>query len=254
MLSLLFILAGPAAAGPAAAGTAAAAAPDLGPWQAVLTASVGQDGRVDYAAAEASGALEGFVAGLAAAAEPVDPDARLAFWLNAYNALTVDLVADHWPLASIRDLDGGKVWDTRRFTVAGASLTLNQIEHERIRPLGDGRIHAAVNCASLGCPPLAREAYTGPALQVQLDAAAARWVSTNAVQIDRASGAARFNQIFQWYASDFAGQASPPGQGGDLGQAAAWVARFAAPSDAAWLRAGAYQATWADYDWGVNGR
>lgn len=234
---------------------AAAAAPlEVGPWQAVLTAHVGADGRVDYAAIEATGAVEAFVAALATAPEPAGADERLAFWINAYNALTVDLVSDAWPLASIRDLDGGKVWDTRRFVVAGQALTLNQIEHERIRPLGDGRIHAAVNCASAGCPPLSREAFQGPRLQAQLDAVARGWAASNAAVIDRAGGTVRFNQIFQWYADDFAGGAAPAGQGGALGQAAAWVAGFSAPADAAWLRAGAYQADWATYDWAVNGR
>lgn len=244
MLALILVLAAPAPAAPL----------DHQPWQAVLSAHVGADGRVDYAAIEASGALEGYVAALATATEPQDPDARLAFWINAYNALTVDLVADAWPLSSIRDLDAGKVWDTRRFVVAGQALTLNQVEHERIRPLGDGRIHAAVNCASLGCPALAREAYQGPTLQAQLDAAARRWVATNAWVADRAAGTVRFNQIFEWYADDFVRATPPPGQGGALGQAAAWVAGYAPVADAAWLRSGAFQAAWADYDWSVNGR
>ena len=229
-------------------------APPDATWQAVLTAHVASDGTVDYAAIARDGALQGYVAALATASEPDDPAARLAFWINAYNALTVDLVADAWPLASIRDLDGGKVWDTRRFTVAGRARTLNEVENEEIRPLGDGRIHAAVNCASRGCPPLLRTAFAGPALEAQLDAAAARWVATNAIEVDREARTARLNPIFQWYAADFSGGTPPPGVPGEAGQAAAWIAAVAPADLAAWLRAGGYQVGWMDYDWRVNGR
>lgn len=233
-----------------------AAALDHAPLQAVLTAHVAADGRVDYAAIARSEALDPYLEALAAAPLPADPGQRLALWINAYNALTIDLVADSWPLGSIMELDGGKVWDTRRYTVAGEQLTLNQLEHERIRPVADGRVHAAINCASLGCPPLSRAVYTAEGLQAQLDAAARAWAVGNAVVIDRQAGTARFNAIFDWFGEDFVveGDAAPPGLSGELAEAAAWVAAYAPPDTAAWLRAGGYQASFGTYDWAINAR
>lgn len=231
-----------------------AAAVDHAPLQQVLSAHVSPSGQVDYAAIQASGALDAYLDDVARAALPASDAERLALWINAYNALTIDLVADAWPLSSIMELDGGKVWSTRRYTVAGESLTLDELENQRIRPLGDARIHAAVNCASMGCPPLARTVFEGASLQSQLDAAAVRWVAGNAVVIDRGAGTARFNQIFDWYGEDFVGGTAPAGVDGELGQAAAWAARYASPEVAAWLRAGGYRADWNPYSWAVNGK
>ena len=131
-------------------GSGVAHAVDVASWQAVLDAHVDTASDVDYAGVKADPRLETYVAGLATASEPEGKEAQLAFWMNAYNALTVDLVTDEWPLASIRDLDGGNPWRKRTFTVAGRSVTLDDIEHRILRPLGDPRIHAGVNCASRG--------------------------------------------------------------------------------------------------------
>lgn len=87
----------------------------------------------------------------------------MAFWINAYNALTLTLIVDNYPLASIRDLNDGNPWDVHSWTVAGQTVTLNNIEHNILRPMGDARIHAAVNCASKGCPPLAGTPFTAAA-------------------------------------------------------------------------------------------
>lgn len=232
----------------------AAQALDHSPWQGVLSAHVSPSGRVDYAAIKDSGAVDAYLQSLATANEPSGSADKVAFWINAYNALTVDLVADNWPLSSIRDIDGGTVWDTRSFTVAGQQLTLNDIEHRRIRPIADGRIHAAVSCASEGCPPLSRTAFLGASLESQLDAVARGWASTNAVVIDRSAGTAKFNQIFDWYGDDFVvdGDADPAGVEGKLAEAANWVASYSSDDTAAWLRAGGYRADWSSYSWSVN--
>ncbi|RME25362.1 MAG: DUF547 domain-containing protein [Deltaproteobacteria bacterium] len=231
-----------------------ARAVDHDAFQRVLSTYVDARSRVDYAGIHQAGALDGYLADIAAAELPASRNERIALWINAYNALTIDLIADAWPVASIRDLDGGKVWDTRRFTVAGESLTLNDIEHRRLRPLTDGRIHAAVNCASLGCPPLPRTVFRGATLDSQLDAAAESWVASNAVAIDRDHNTVRFSRIFDWYAEDFAveGDPDPPGLSGRKAEAANWVAAHADPDTAAFLRAGGYTAEWDRYDWSVN--
>ena len=83
-----------------------------------------------------------------------DKAERIALMVNAYNGYTLATMLDAMPVDSIRDLDGGKVWSTRRFQVAGRPMTLDAMEHEHARKLADGRVHAVINCASKGCPPL----------------------------------------------------------------------------------------------------
>ena len=99
--------------------------------QALDTYTAG--GKVDYAAIHAAQAFDPIVRSLAEAKAPTEPKAATAFWINAYNALTIDLVADEWPLASIHGLDGGKVWDTRKFTVA-TTPGLHRVELRVVNP------------------------------------------------------------------------------------------------------------------------
>ncbi len=179
-----------------------------------------------------------------------------AFWINAYNALTLDLVVDEWPVASIRDLDGGKVWDRRTWIVAGRTVTLNDIEHEILRPLGDPRIHAAINCASKGCPPLRAGAFTATGLDGQLDQAASAWARGNAVVI----GADRvgLNRIFDWFGEDFvagygAGHHDIPGVDGKQEAALNFVAAHLPEDTRTRLQAGGYTVYYTTYDWTVNG-
>ena len=213
-------------------------------------------GRVDYAGLKSAPAeLDAYLTEVATA-EPagMSADDRKAFWINAYNALTIDLIADSYPLKSITDLDGGKVWDTRKFPVAGTSMTLNDIEQRTLRPLGDPRVHAALNCASIGCPGLAAKVYTGAGLSGQLDAASKRWVAS--AKLEGAS--LSVSQIFDWYGDDFLGQYGPsrfdiPGLDGKAEAAANFVAMYA-PDKATALHAGGYKVGYAPYDWGLNKR
>lgn len=231
-------------------------AADAAELSAVLARHVDGSGKVDYAAASADEELEAVVSALATAAEPSDKAAKMAFWINAYNVLTVDLVADHWPLASIRDLDEGNPWDARKFKVAGREVTLNDIEHRILRPLGDARIHAAVNCASLGCPPLATTPFTAAGLDQELDAASARWASTTGIRIDKDNNTVALNKIFDWYGDDFApgAKGDVPGVEGKQDAAIQYLARHLPEATSAWLLAGGYTVSWAGYSWRVNGK
>jgi hypothetical protein len=204
----------------------AALAFDDAPYQAALDRHL-RDGRVDYAAIRASGALDRTVAALAAAPEPSDRAAKTAFWINAYNALTIDMIADAWPVKSIKDIAGGDPWDRRRFTVAGRELTLNDIEHKTLRPLGDPRVHAALNCASLGCPPLSPRAH-----KVEL------------------------SSIFDWYGKDFEAQSQRdlPGVSGKQEAALNFLFPWLSPEQQAAVSAGGLSVSYQRYDWGVNGR
>ena len=221
-------------------------------WQRVLDQHL-HDGWVDYAGLRAKPAdLDAWLVEVAnAPAATLSAADRTAFWIDAYNGLTVDLIADTWPIASIRDLDGGKVWDTRRFRVGGATVTLNELEG-RLRAQGDPRVHAALNCASKGCPPLAPRAFLGATLESQLDEAARRWAATMPLR----GNVLALNSIFDWYSADFTpkyGRAAfdVPGLEGAQEAAVNFLARHA-PDRADALRRGGYTVTWATYDWAVN--
>lgn len=213
-------------------------------------------GRVDYAGLKAApAAMDAYLQEVAKAAPgSMSAADKKAFYINAYNALTIDMIADAWPLASIRDLDGGKVWDARKFTVGGQAMTLNDIENKVLRPLGDPRIHAAVNCASIGCPPLASKVFVGGQLDAQLEAAAKKWAAT----ATWAPGALSVNNIFDWYGDDFlplygAKTFDIPGVDGKMEAAANFVAKYA-PDKAAAIQAGNFQVKLQPYDWKVNAK
>jgi hypothetical protein len=216
---------------------------------ALLATSAGSAG-VDYGAVAAQGrSLDAYLASLAEA--PVatfDADQQLAFWIDAYNAVTLDLIVDNQPLASIRDLDGGQPWTTRRYRVGGQTLTLDDIEHRRVRPLGDARIHAALNCASRGCPPLSSDAFTAVGLDAQLDRAARAWVATNAYAVE--GGVVRPSAVFGWYEADF--RAWNVARGGADDPSAATLAFLRAFG--ATLPAGATVGPPLPYDWRLNAR
>ena len=226
-----------------------------GDWQTALDAHRAPSGRVNYGAIHREGSLDNWLQSLERAAEPSERNARMAFWINAYNALTVDLVADHYPLASIRDLDNGEVWKTRRFTVANRKITLDEIEHQILRPLGDPRIHFALNCAAISCPTLRAQAFVGVSLNAQLERASREWIATQGIQIDRAAKRLQMAKIFEWYAADFSPGASAliPGVEAQHQGMIQFVANHVTDSDAQWIRAGSYQVSFLDYDWRVNG-
>lgn len=183
------------------------AAPDFGAYNALLHDQV-RAGQVDYAALKADPRLAATVATIAATdpATITDRDARLAFWLNAYNALTLKLVADHYPVISIRDIAGGQPWDQSVVTLAGGrTLTLNQIEHDIIRPVfKEPRVHFALVCAAVSCPPLRSEAYVADRLDAQLDDQAKTFVN-DPFKNRLGTHSLRLSAIFQWFAVDFGG-------------------------------------------------
>lgn len=167
--------------------------------------------RVDYTGlAEDEEALDAYLDALAEAdLGSLSADAQLALLINAYNAFTLKLILEHYPdIESIKDIS--KPWDTVRWTLGGAEISLNQLEHGLIRPIyRDSRIHFAVNCASIGCPPLAPWPYTGAELDAQLDTAAGR-----TLQDDRYArvneGELQVTPIMNWYKPDFVSEDFEP--------------------------------------------
>ena len=173
--------------------------------------------RVDYAAfkRDGHGALKTYIRGL----EAVDPATldrpeQFALLVNLYNAKTVDVVLDHYPVKSIKDialggdliaLFSGGPWKAKVTSLKGVPLSLDDIEHEILRPVFvDPRVHYAVNCASVGCPNLRTEAFTGAMLDAQLDAAARDYVNTPR-GVEPALDGLVVSSIYKWYQADFGG-------------------------------------------------
>jgi len=130
-----------------------------------------------------------------------------AFWINLYNAVTVRLIIDNYPLVSITNLGSNITefgpWDDTAVSVNGIDLSLNDIEHRIIRPLYDDyRIHFAVNCASIGCPNLAPTAFSAENLDEQLDEAAAEYLN-HPRGLALSDNELNLSTLFKWYAEDF---------------------------------------------------
>ena len=138
---------------------------------------------------------------------------RMAFLINAYNAFTVEKVLTRYPnLESIRDFGKviGNPFKDEFFTLLGRTASLDGIEHGMLRKKGaydEPRVHFALNCASVGCPMLREEAYTGARLEAQLEDQARRFLadrSRNRYHSGSASGRLELSRIFDWYQEDFA--------------------------------------------------
>jgi len=187
----------------------------------------------------------------AMAAVRIDAYARpeqFAYWVNLYNALTVDIVLDHWPVDSIRDIDispgwfADGPWGKEVIEVMGEPLTLDDIEHRILRPIWrDPRVHYAVNCASIGCPDLRPVPFSGDRLDKQLDAAAGAYVN-HPRGAEVRDGRLVVSSIYEWFKADF---------GGDDVGVIAHLKRYAAPELRAKL---ATVDRIADdrYDWSIN--
>src|SRR5574341_700013 len=197
----------PVSAAEAYAGAADGGSLDHARLDALLRAHVDGEGLVDYAGlASERAALDAYLASLASVPfSELSRDEKLALLLNAYNAFTLRLILEHRPLASIKDIPSGRRWDDRRWRLAGETLSLNQIEHERIRPrFQEPRVHFALVCAARGCPPLRAEAYVGARLEAQLADQARRVHSdTRWLRFDPASLTLHLTRLYDWYGSDF---------------------------------------------------
>lgn len=226
---------------------ASATVVDHGAWAAFLSAHVVESSSginlVRYKAVtpDVKAGLAAYIGALEATdTAGLSRKEQLAFWFNLYNAATVKLILDNPGIASIQDIK--KPWDTAVATVKGRALTLNEIEHGIIRPIAkDPRIHYAVNCASLGCPNLARAPFTGADLDAQLGAAARSYVNhPRGVSVE--GGKVTLSKIYGWYRDDF---------GKDDAALFDHIRQYAEPPLAAALK-GVKKATRYDYDWALN--
>jgi hypothetical protein len=216
--------------------------------------------RVDYARWRANtadrSALDAYVAELAAQRPSAfTRDRAFAYWVNLYNAVTLQVVLERYPVRSIRDIrsEGAGLdpraltgpWRTRRVVVEGRRLSLDEIEHSVLRPtFRDPRVHYAVNCASIGCPDLMPRVWRAQMLEADLDAAARAYINHPRAVSVGADGGVRVSSIYRWFREDFGGL--------DAG-VIAHLQRYAAPELAQRLR-GATRIAGYDYDWALNGR
>jgi hypothetical protein len=227
-------------------------------WNAILARHV-REGVVNYAGLKRSAgpALDGYLRSLESVCrghyDTWTREQKLAFWINAYNAYTVKLILNHYPLKSIRSIGllPGAAFRERFIplrSLRGKVLSLNDIEHDILRKeFREPRIHFAINCASKSCPDLSSEVYRATTLDSQLTRAARRFVSdTSKNRFDPASRTLRLSSIFDWFREDFerSSQTLP-----------AFVARYAEPATATALSSGGnVRVEFLDYDWSLNGR
>lgn len=227
-------------------------------WTTVLARYV-RDGGVDYAGLKRSGgpALDSYLRSLESVCrghyDSWTNEQKLAFWINAYNAYTVKLILNHYPLTSIRSiglLPGAAFRESfiPLRSLRGKVLSLNDIEHEILRrEFREPRIHFAINCASKSCPELRSEAYRAATLDAQLTQAARGFVQDPTKnRFDAESRTLRLSSIFDWFREDFERSART---------LPAFVARYAEPATASALTSGStVRVEFLDYDWSLNGR
>ena len=180
---------------------------DYSNYEKVLNNNVTATGRVDYESIIGNDldVLNRFLDQISR----TDPrrlsrDEQLAFWINTYNAYTIKLIIDHWPVRSIMEINDGEPWDKKWIRIDDKTYSLDDIEHDIIRDqFGDPRIHFAVNCAAKSCPPLLNKPFTGATLDEHLADQTRKFVN------DSRSNQISHNQlilskIFKWYEEDFA--------------------------------------------------
>lgn len=225
---------------------------DHGTYDELLADHVVEEaGNVDYAAlAEEEDRLDAYLDRIAEADLASLPrDEQLALLLNAYNAATLKLILEYYPaLDSIRDIPDP--WSRERWEVGGHELSLDEIEHNLVRPLyKDPRIHFAVNCAAEDCPYLADDAYTGEDIDEQLEARTeATLANEQFVRIQE--GELRYTRVMHWYRSDFV----DPAFRGHAPNVAQYIARYATDEVRRFIEEHDGEPPMAplQYDWALN--
>jgi len=218
---------------------------DYSLWADVLKKYVNDEGRVDYEGLKNDRPeLDQFIARVenvdVSALSPVEAK---AFWINAYNAITLKVVVDKYPVKSIRRINFGLVWEVGR-KVAQDKKSLGDIEHKILRPLGDPRIHFAINCASISCPNLPKEPFDPDRLDEHLDYEARRFINDpQKVRLDRDKNILYHSAIFSWFEEDFL-VVEP-----DI---LSYIKRYVNEDDKQYLQNNEVSLKKEKYDWGLN--
>lgn len=223
------------------------------------------DGRVSYSGLKnAPKALESYLDSAARVPEEQfnswTESQRLAFLINLYNAATLKLIIDHYPVKSIKDIGNffKGPWDQPAVKLFGKTIALNHLEHDILRKqYSEPRLHMVLVCAAKGCPILRNEAYHAEKLDEQLNDQSRRYLlSPTGLSIDREKMVVYFSSIFKWYGEDFIAKYSPKAGFTGLDKTERAVAKFCSAyvvsTDSGFLSAGGYEFKYLDYDWSLN--
>ncbi|MEA5462828.1 DUF547 domain-containing protein [Leptothoe sp. PORK10 BA2] len=227
----------------------------------VLKTYVDASGLVDYSGLQASRQmLDTFNNGLAtvddATSKSWSETDQIAYWVNAYNSLTLKSIVDQTPLkASIKDIVG--VWRLNKHRINGQEKTLDNIEHDILRAnFNEPRIHSALVCAAISCPPLRSEVFTGKDLDAQLDDQVTQWLARpDGLRIDQEAGEVQISMIFSWFGDDWIPTYGvEDGFTGSNAEKAVlnFISNYVSEDDRAYLAAGNYSLSYFDYDWSLN--
>tara|TARA_R110002049_G_scaffold2750_2_gene21456 strand:- start:239533 stop:240453 length:921 start_codon:yes stop_codon:yes gene_type:complete len=224
-------------------------------WDRLLKTYVNDDGLVDYKAWKASiddvKQLDAYLEMLSSASlsHQATRASKLAFFINAYNAVTVKGILNEYPTTSIRNhtakLFGYNIWEDLQLFVSGTPLSLEAIEHQVLRKMSEPRIHFAIVCASIGCPRLLNEAYLADKLNEQLDRNAKDFFSRSRnFRYDASSQTFYLSSILNWFGEDFGDSKSAR-----LKKISPWLPAAGGKDQAS---AGTGSVKFLDYDWGLN--
>lgn len=224
-------------------------------WDRLLKKYVDQNGLVDYRSWKATGtdltALDSYLRTLSSA----NPSARasrvaqFAFWINAYNAVTMRGMLNEYPTSSIRNhtakVVGYNIWHDLLLVVGDKAFSLDQIEHKILRPMKEPRIHFAIVCASTGCPRLLNEAYVPEQLEEQLETNSRDFFARKQnFRFDEQRKTIHLSELLSWFGEDFV-----PNQAAQLRTISKWLPTESARRHA---RENAARVKFLDYDWSIN--
>ena len=224
-------------------------------WDSLLRKYVDRNGNVDYPRWQVDqrdrSELRNYLRHLGSVDTSISAtrQSQMAFWINAYNALTIEGILQLFPTTSIKnhapDANGFNIWDDFKLPVDGREYSLNAMEHEILRKMGDPRIHFAIVCASRGCPQLAQRAYLPQSLDRQLtESTRAFFRSPEKFRVDLQRQRFELSPIIKWFGDDF---------GRDDAERLRFLAQFMPSEQAARLATNGYATVgYLDYDWSLN--
>ncbi|MFK7770027.1 MAG: DUF547 domain-containing protein [Mariniblastus sp.] len=227
---------------------------DHSAYNTLLQKHVDTDGMVNYKALHASSedrqVLTQYLAQLGKAdhSQTATKEAKLAYWINAYNALTIEGILRVYPTTSIRNhtakFIGYNIWKNLKLATGGKEISLNDIEHEVLRKMNEPRIHFAIVCASIGCPRLLNEAYVAHRLEQQLVTNTRDFFSRSQnLRIDVNSKTLYLSSIMSWFGTDF---------GKTQVDQLKMISPYFPESAKKFSSAGGYRIAFSDYNWNLN--
>ena len=219
-------------------------------WDDLVSRYVDDEGLVNYEAwkenSEDIAALDGYLAQYAPEVSTLDENNEaIAALINAYNAFTIQWILQNYPTESIKKLRGS--WNSRRHLIGGRQVSLDEIEHDTLRPLIGWKVHAVVVCAARSCPPLYNQAFIGDILETQIEERYRAWLAREDLNaFDRGSNRIAISKIFSWYEEDYTEEAPLPVTLSEV------LSKYAPESYKDFLASGDYSLDYKDYHWGLN--